>query len=102
MRNDGNSIPQNVCLIHVMCGKNDSAAWKKAKEDTAVSYLHSCFQAKKSHYHLGFVTKLNGRLVSQVVACLNKVSYMEKGRNCCHWYIFPTLCTSLPHSAEVG
>lgn len=102
MRNDSNSIPQNVCLIHVVCGKNDSAAWKKAKEDTTVKSTTLVFPSQERPLPSGFCHEGEWEVCFQVVVCLNKVSHMEKSHNCYHKYIFPTICTSLPHSAEVG
>lgn len=51
MRNDGNPVPQNVCLIHVVCGENDSATWKKAREDTASKSTIPMFPSH-NHNHL--------------------------------------------------
>lgn len=46
MRNDGNPVPQNVCLIHVVCGENDSATWKRARKTLLVSQTNLCSHAK--------------------------------------------------------
>lgn len=71
MRNDGNPVPQDVCLIHVVCGENDSAAWKDASEDTAVKSTILMLPSQ-SHNHLYIAMKLDGRLMPQVQAPLNK------------------------------
>lgn len=102
MRNDGNPVAQNVCLIHVVCRENDSAACKKAKEDTGIKQPYPSLQNKKGHDHLGFNMKLHRRFVTQVEARLYKDSSMEKVHNCCHSYILSILYTPLPCLAEVG
>lgn len=99
MRNDGNPVPQNICFIHVVCGENDSAAWKKAREDTAGKSTIPMFPIQ-SHKYLDLAMKLDGRLMTEVQAPLNKTSSMEKVHNCCHRFILCTLYRSLSCSGK--
>lgn len=99
MRNDGNPVPQNICLIHVVCGENDSAAWKKVMEDTAGKSTIPMFPIQ-SHKHLDLAMKLDGRLMTKAQSPLNKQSSTEKVHNCCHGFILPTLYKSLSCSEK--
>lgn len=94
MRNYGNPVPQNICLIHVVCGENDSAAWKKAREDTVGKSTIPVFPSQ-SHNHLDLALKLDGRSMPQLQAALNEASSMEEVHNCHHGFILPTLCRPL-------
>lgn len=67
MRNYSNPVSQYVCLIHVVCGENDSATWKRAKKTWLLSQtnLFVCLLPHQSHNHLHLAMKLDGRLMPQ-------------------------------------
>lgn len=101
MRNDSNPVTQNVCLIHVVCGEDDSAAWKKAREDTAAKSTRPMLPSQ-SYDRLDLAMKLDGRLMPQIQPPLKEASSTEKVHNCCHGFIVPALRRPLSRLPKAG